>query len=77
MAFLLCMYEAVFNYQAGIHNVVRVNKDEYESCQSNPNSKTHDSGHDELRLKKGMNYFICSLPGHCKLAGMKIAINAL
>ncbi|KAH0460299.1 hypothetical protein IEQ34_010962 [Dendrobium chrysotoxum] len=74
---LVCMYEAVFNYQAGFHNVVRVNRHEYETCQPNPNSKTYDSGHDELRLKRGMNYFICSVPGHCHDGGMNISINAL
>ncbi|PKU72741.1 Chemocyanin [Dendrobium catenatum] len=66
----------VFNYEAGIHNVVRVNRQEYETCQPKPSSKTYNSGHDEFKLKRGMNYFICGVHGHCQLAGMKISINA-
>ncbi|WOL19301.1 basic blue protein-like [Canna indica] len=62
----------VFNYQAGLHNVVPVNAAGYRSCKASGSASTAaTSGNDKFTLKKGTNYFICSLPGHCG-AGMKI-----
>ncbi|MFS7985845.1 putative Blue (type 1) copper binding protein [Helianthus anomalus] len=66
----------VFNYQKGAHNVVAVNKAGYVGCSTTRrNAKVYTSGKDQIRLVKGLNSFICSLPGHCG-AGMKIQISA-
>lgn len=67
----------VFNYQKGAHNVVVVNKAGYDGCSTTPrNAKVYTSGKDRITLVKGLNNFICTLPGHCA-AGMKIQISAL
>ncbi|KAL7593788.1 hypothetical protein Lser_V15G34159 [Lactuca serriola] len=66
----------VFNYKRGTHNVVAVNKAGYNGCSSSPrNAKVYTSGKDRIRLVKGLNNFVCTLPGHCG-AGMKIQIIA-
>ncbi|XP_006349438.1 chemocyanin-like [Solanum tuberosum] len=61
----------VFNYPREIHNVVIVNKVDYNNC--NPLGKMFNSGKDVITLKKGTTYFICGVPGHCDGA-QKIAI---
>ncbi|CAI8589715.1 unnamed protein product [Vicia faba] len=65
----------VFNYTPVIHNVVTVKEFGYNSCVPFGGSGFHISGADKITLVKGMNYFICGVPGHCSL-GMKIAVNA-
>ncbi|KAK4489185.1 hypothetical protein RD792_004979 [Penstemon davidsonii] len=65
----------VFKYSEGAHNVVVVNKSDYDSCNVPDNATTFSSGNDKVKLRKGPIYFICGIPGHCD-AGMKIAINA-
>ncbi|KAJ3689437.1 hypothetical protein LUZ61_018601 [Rhynchospora tenuis] len=65
----------VFNYQQGVHNVVPVSAAGYRSCKASSNSKVGNSGNDKFTLKKGSNYFICSIPGHCS-AGMKVLVVA-
>ncbi|XP_021760938.1 basic blue protein-like [Chenopodium quinoa] len=65
----------VFNYARNLHNVVPVNSRGFASCSAPRGVKPYQSGKDRIRLKKGVNYFICSFPGHCQ-GGMKIAINA-
>ncbi|PWA56558.1 chemocyanin [Artemisia annua] len=66
----------VFNYAKGAHNVVVVNKAGYDGCSTTPrNAKVYTSGKDQIRLVKGLNNFICSLPGHCG-SGMKIQVLA-
>ncbi|KAL0384546.1 UNVERIFIED_CONTAM: Basic blue protein [Sesamum radiatum] len=62
----------VFNYAVGRHNVVVVDKATYDSCSVPAGAPTYRSGNDTLTLKKGANYFICGVTGHCQ-AGMKIA----
>ncbi|XP_057532427.1 basic blue protein-like [Amaranthus tricolor] len=64
-----------FNYPRSQHNVVAVSRRGYNSCSAPRGSKAYQTGKDRIRLRRGQNYFICSLPGHCK-SGMKIAINA-
>lgn len=64
---------AVFNYQAGQHNVVPVSVAGYRSCKASGTAAA--TGNDKFSLKKGYNYFICSLPGHCE-AGMKLQVVA-
>ncbi|KAK1266684.1 hypothetical protein QJS04_geneDACA015256 [Acorus gramineus] len=66
----------LFNYASGVHNVVSVGPAGYRGCKGPVNpSGASSSGNDRFTLKKGPNYFICSVPGHCD-AGMKIQINA-
>ncbi|MBA0738126.1 hypothetical protein Gogos_011534 [Gossypium gossypioides] len=65
-----------FKYDATIHNVVAVNRGGYRSCITPAGAKVYKSGKDEVKLGKGMNYFICNIAGHCE-SGMKIAINAV
>ncbi|RWV99177.1 hypothetical protein GW17_00037928, partial [Ensete ventricosum] len=61
---------------AGLHNVVSVNAAGYRSCKASGSaSKAATTGNDKVTLKKGANYFICSIPGHCE-AGMKIQVIA-
>ncbi|KAL8151831.1 hypothetical protein V2J09_021639 [Rumex salicifolius] len=66
----------VFNYDAGFHNVMAVNKRGYKKCIIPQGSRMFKSGKDRIRLRRGNHYFICSYPGHCQ-AGMKIAITVL
>ncbi|XP_010905831.1 basic blue protein [Elaeis guineensis] len=65
----------VFNYQPGAHNVVPVSAAGYKTCKASDTSKAATTGNDKFTLKKGANYFICSLPGHCA-AGMKLQVVA-
>lgn len=73
---LLCLSVlAVFNYQPGLHNVVLVTAAGYKNCKAPGAAEAATSGNDNLTLKKGANYFICSIPGHCS-AGMKLQVVA-
>ncbi|XP_039125426.1 basic blue protein-like [Dioscorea cayenensis subsp. rotundata] len=65
----------VFNYQPGLHNVVLVTAAGYKNCKAPGAAEAATSGNDNLTLKKGANYFICSIPGHCS-AGMKLQVVA-
>ncbi|KAE8727216.1 Basic blue protein [Hibiscus syriacus] len=62
----------VFNYNPSIHNVVAVNRAGYSSCKAPKGAKVFSSGKDQIKLRKGQNFFICSSVGHCQ-SGMKIA----
>ncbi|XVF37069.1 hypothetical protein REPUB_Repub19eG0113800 [Reevesia pubescens] len=66
----------VFNYDATIHNVVAVNRGGYTGCITPAGAKVFKSGKDQVKLAKGLNFFICNTAGHCE-SGMKIAINAV
>ncbi|KAL0422309.1 UNVERIFIED_CONTAM: hypothetical protein Slati_3253800 [Sesamum latifolium] len=65
-------FSTFFAYVVGQHNTVVVDKASYDSCSVPPGAPTYSSGNDQLTLKKGPNYFICGIRGHCE-AGMKIA----
>ncbi|GMI87975.1 plantacyanin [Hibiscus trionum] len=65
----------VFNYIPSIHNVVAVNRAGYSSCKAPKGGKVFRSGKDQIKLRKGQNFFICNYIGHCQ-AGMKIAVIA-
>ncbi|KAE8709352.1 Chemocyanin [Hibiscus syriacus] len=65
----------VFNYDPSVHNVAAVDMNGYNSCSASPSSAVYGSGNDEIKLSKGRNYFICSIPGHCD-GGLKIAVDA-
>lgn len=70
------MMSAVFNYDATTHNVAAVDRSGYNSCNAPGGAKVLSSGKDQIKLAKGVNYFICTNSGHCQ-NGMKLAINAL
>ncbi|XP_057803874.1 basic blue protein-like [Salvia miltiorrhiza] len=65
----------VFNYNSGIHNMVAVDKKGYDSCSAPSSAKVYQSGKDQIKLKKGQSFFICSIAGHCQ-SGMKVAVSA-
>ena len=65
----------VFNYDPSLHNVAVVDAKGYKSCTSTSSSQAYSSGKDKLKLSKGQNYFICSIPGHCD-GGVKLSVNA-
>ncbi|GAB2229726.1 hypothetical protein Droror1_Dr00013978 [Drosera rotundifolia] len=65
----------VFNYNSAFHDLVPVNKAAYDSCSAPASSKVLHSGNDQVKLRRGTSYFICSFPGHCQ-GGMKIAVTA-
>ncbi|XP_068319531.1 basic blue protein-like [Pyrus communis] len=67
--------ELVFNYDPSLHNVAVVDANEYSSCSVSSSSRTFTTGKDPVKLSKGLNYFICTVPGHCD-AGVKISVNA-
>jgi hypothetical protein len=66
---------AVFRYSPKAHNVVPVSAVGYNSCAAPRGVRALTSGNDRVTLKRGVNYFICSVPGHCQ-AGMKVAVTA-
>lgn len=69
------MCAIVFKYSAIAHNVVVVDKKGYYSCTTPRGAKVYRSGNDRITLKRGQNFFICGIPGHCQ-GGMKVAIYA-
>ncbi|KAI3875804.1 hypothetical protein MKX03_023727 [Papaver bracteatum] len=67
----------VFKYPEGAHNTVRVSKTGYKSCKATDRefAKAMWTGNDKYTLRKGNNYFICGIPGHCS-SGMKVNVFA-
>ncbi|KAE9460794.1 hypothetical protein C3L33_07315, partial [Rhododendron williamsianum] len=65
----------VFNYDPSVHNVAVVDAKGYKSCTSTKTSTAYNSGKDKVKLSKGRQFFICTIPGHCD-GGLKIAVNA-
>ncbi len=71
---ILCVAEFLYNAEA--HNVVRVNKQQYDFCNS-AGAVTHTDGATVFDLgRPGRYFFICSIPGHCE-AGMKLALQVI
>lgn len=69
--------QIVFKYSPQAHDVVEVNKADYDSCSIASPVATHNSGNDAIALASpGTRYFICGFPGHCA-AGMKIQIDVV
>ncbi|XP_039020790.1 basic blue protein-like [Hibiscus syriacus] len=66
----------LLKYDPTIHNVVVVNRRGYERCITPVDAKVYKTGKDEVKLRKGLNLFICNVAGHCE-SGMKIAIEAV
>ncbi|KAB8115083.1 hypothetical protein EE612_055138 [Oryza sativa] len=62
---------------AGVHNVVAASAAEYRSCKvrNSADAAATAAGSAKLDLKKGVNYFICGVPGHCA-TGMKLRVVA-
>lgn len=54
--------------------MVGVGENGFTTCTKS--GQIFTSGNDEIKLKKGMNYFICGVGMHCAEHGMKIAISA-
>ncbi|KAF3435187.1 hypothetical protein FNV43_RR22274 [Rhamnella rubrinervis] len=65
----------LFRYGAGVHNVVAVDRAGYNACATSNGAKVYQSGRDQIKLRKGLNFFICNFAGHCQ-SGMRIAVNA-
>ncbi|XP_042420147.1 mavicyanin-like [Zingiber officinale] len=64
----------VFSYAKSFHNVVEVNKTNYNACNSSSPIATYATGNDSITIKhKGHYYFICGFPGHCD-AGQRVDI---
>lgn len=75
MSITLTLYIcAVFKYNNGSHSVVVVDENGFTTCTKS--GQIFTSGNDEIKLKKGMNYFICGVGMHCAEHGMKMAISA-
>ncbi|KAK6805349.1 hypothetical protein RDI58_003134 [Solanum bulbocastanum] len=63
-----------FKYTVNVHNVVKVSKEEYDSCKTS-GGQVYNSGDDKIPLEKGTSYFICTIGPHCS-EGVKAAITA-
>ncbi|GJT21194.1 mavicyanin-like protein [Tanacetum coccineum] len=67
----------LFHYRPTNHNVVRVNKENFKSCNITAPLKTYETGNDSFTIRgTGHYFFTCSFPGHCD-AGQKIDIRVL
>lgn len=67
---------AVFQYGPN-HDVIEVNKADYDLCQANNALQTYTDGATTIPLAApGKRYFICGTPGHCS-QGMKIEVDTL
>nr|AAC32039.1 uclacyanin II [Arabidopsis thaliana] len=59
------------------HTVDVVDKAGYDGCDASSSTENHSDGDTKIDLKTvGINYFICSTPGHCS-GGMKLAVNVV
>jgi len=68
--------QLVFRYNPSVHDVMVVGYKGFKSCRVTGRPKQFRSGKDKIALKKGWNYFICGVPGHCA-QGMKLAVKAV
>ncbi|GMI79003.1 hypothetical protein HRI_001569600 [Hibiscus trionum] len=68
----------VFKYNAGVHNVYKVNGDDFKSCTvPSNNSLGSFTGNDTIKLATaGNKWYICGTSGHCD-GGMKLKITVL
>ncbi|XP_065622270.1 basic blue protein-like [Quercus suber] len=64
-----------FVYNQTDYNVVVVAKHAYETCKAPEGVFEYNSGDDEVPIKKGENYFICTKRGCCE-NNMKMMIVA-
>ncbi|XP_060169235.1 basic blue protein-like [Lycium barbarum] len=63
-----------FKYTPGVHNVVKVSKAGYDSCDGS-GGQVFNSGDDKVALAQGLSYFICTIGPHCS-NGVKAAVTA-
>ncbi|XP_039034027.1 blue copper protein 1b-like [Hibiscus syriacus] len=68
----------VFKYKAGVHNVYKVNGDDFKSCTvPSNNSLGSSTRNDTIKLATaGNKWYICGTNGHCD-GGMKLKIIVL
>ncbi|KAK4369258.1 hypothetical protein RND71_013050 [Anisodus tanguticus] len=65
----------VFNFVNGAHNVARISKASYDSCNTTSPINTISTGPARITLtNSGEHYYMCTFPGHCSM-GQKLAIN--
>ncbi|KAJ8562300.1 hypothetical protein K7X08_011591 [Anisodus acutangulus] len=65
----------VFNFVNGTHNVARISKASYDSCNTTSPINTISTGPARIALtNSGEHYYMCTFPGHCSM-GQKLAIN--
>ncbi|TYI06123.1 hypothetical protein ES332_A10G135800v1 [Gossypium tomentosum] len=66
-----------FEYNAQLHNVMRVTNSMYRACNTSSPLATYTTGNDSIKITtKGHHFFFCGVPGHCQ-AGQKVDINVL
>ncbi|KAF7100650.1 hypothetical protein CFC21_102137 [Triticum aestivum] len=68
----------VFKYDKELHDVTVLGGKGYQRCEvprHSSKSWVMRTGNDQVTLRRGNNYFICGLPGHCD-KNMKLAIKA-
>ncbi|KAK8936961.1 hypothetical protein KSP39_PZI012732 [Platanthera zijinensis] len=66
---------ALFLFNAEVHDVLRVNELDFQSCNVPANAQPLISGHEEIPLtSEGRQWYICTKANHCEL-GMKLFIN--
>lgn len=63
-----------FNYNKQFHNVLEVDKADYNACKNDSALATYTTGNDSITLNSaGHHYYICGFPGHCQI-GQKVDI---
>ncbi|KAK1429308.1 hypothetical protein QVD17_11514 [Tagetes erecta] len=66
----------VFKYQAGAHNVYKVNASSFASCTIPEPGTGLKSGHDVVTLAApGKKWYICGVGRHCADLNQKLVIN--
>ncbi|KAL4198413.1 hypothetical protein AMTRI_Chr03g45770 [Amborella trichopoda] len=64
----------LFKYNNQFHNVLKVTKSAYHSCNATEPLATYTTGNDSVVInKRGHLFFICGFPGHCQ-GGQKVDI---
>ncbi|KAL5223575.1 hypothetical protein ABZP36_010214 [Zizania latifolia] len=66
----------VFKYKKEFHDLTVVGGKGFRRCKvPRKLAVVMRTGYDQVTLRRGNNYFICGMPGHCD-AGMKLAVKA-
>lgn len=66
----------MFNYESGLHNVLRVDYTAYEDCIKDSYIQSFNSGNDSVVLEAGRAWFICGVDDHCE-NGQKLDITVI
>lgn len=73
--FVCVIFLAVFNFLNGSHNVAKVTKANFDSCNDGNAILLLTNSPANVTLNEtGSHYFICGFSGHCG-AGQKLAVN--